>query len=122
MSSFCYLNVNPNKQTRNDCVTRAISLASGIPYKTIRKKLFHTARLLDCCKLCNTCYSHLIEKVLCGIPKNCDGMTVGEFANLHPQGTYLLRMYGHITCLIDNCIYDIFDCREHKITNAWEIR
>lgn len=122
MVNFRYLNVNPDKTKRNDCVTRAISLASGLPYKVVRKKLFHTARLLNCCKLCNTCYSHLIEKVLCGVPKNCDGMSVKDFAELHPQGTYLLRMDGHITTLIDYCVYDIFDCRRHLITNAWEIR
>lgn len=122
MAKYCYLNVNPNKTKRNDCVTRAISLASGLSYSTVRKKLFHTARLLGCCKLCNTCYSHLIEKVLCAVPKNCDCMTVNDFAFLHPNGTYLLRMDGHITTLIDNCVYDIFDCRRHLITNAWEIR
>lgn len=122
MVEFRYLNVNPNKTRRNDCVTRAISLASGLPYHKVRKKLFHTARLLECCKLCNTCYAHLIEKVLGGVPKNCDGMSVFDFARLHPQGTYLLRMDGHITTLIDNCIYDIFDCRKHNITNAWELR
>lgn len=122
MANYRYLNVNPDKRKKNDCVTRAISLASGLPYNVIRKKLFHTARLLGCSKLCNTCYSHLIEKVLCGVPKNCDNMTVDDFAQLHPQGTYLLRMDGHITTLIDNCIYDIFDCRKNLITNAWEVR
>lgn len=122
MANFRYLNVNPEKRKRNDCVTRAISLASGLPYKVVRKKLFFTAKLLGCCKLCNTCYAHLIEKVLCGTPKNCDGMSVDDFAQLHPQGTYLLRMNGHITTLIDYCVYDIFDCRKHLLTNAWEIR
>lgn len=122
MVDFKYLNVNPDKRKRNDCVTRAISLASKLPYSVVRKKLFHTAKLLDCEKLCNTCYSHLIEKVLYGVPKNCDGMTVAEFGELHPQGTYLLRMNGHITTLIDYCIYDLFDCRNHILTNAWEIR
>lgn len=122
MANYRYLNVNPDQRKRNDCVTRAISLASELPYRVIRKKLFFTAKLLGCCKLCNTCYSHLIEKVLCCIPQNCDGLTVDEFAELHPQGTYLLRMDGHITTLIDYCVYDIFDCRNSKLTNAWWVR
>ena len=70
----------------------------------------------------NKCYSHLIEKVLYGVPKNCDDMTVNDFAEIHPQGTYLLRMNGHITTLIDYTVFDLFDCREYFITNAWEIR
>ena len=43
-------------------------------------------------------------------------------AEIHPQGTYLLRMNGHITTLIDYTVFDLFDCREYFITNAWEIR
>ena len=121
MARFQYLNVNPNNQKRNDCVTRAISLASGLPYPTIRKKLRHTAKLLDCEKLCVSCYEFFIREVLGGVPKNCEGMTINDFAELHPYGTYLLRMDGHITTLIDFTLYDIFDCREHFITNAWHI-
>ena len=119
MARVRYLNVNYDKIKRNDCVTRAISLASGLPYHKIRKKLFHTARLLDCQKLCVSCYEFLIREVLGGTPKNCEGMTINDFAKLHPKGTYLLRMDGHISTLIDNCVYDIFDCRDYHITNAW---
>lgn len=36
-------------------------------------------------------------------------ITVGEFVDTHPQGTYLITMRGHITCAIDGCIYDTFD-------------
>ena len=121
MARFVYYNRNDDKVSRNDCVTRAISLASGLPYSTIRKKLRYTARLLDCCKLCVSCYEFLIREVIGGTPVNCEGMTINDFAELHPQGTYLLRMDGHITTLIDFTLYDIFDCRNHRITNAWKI-
>jgi hypothetical protein len=59
--------------------------------------------------------------VLGGVPKNCEGMTINDFAELHPKGAYLLRMDGHISTLIDYTVYDIFDCREHRITNAWKM-
>lgn len=122
MANYRYYNLNPDKTKRNDCVTRAISLASGLPYSKVRKKLFHTARLLDCEKLCMTCYCFYIQEVLGGLPKNCENMTVGEFADKHPQGTYLIRINGHLTCLIDNTIYDIWDCRSRLCTTAWEVR
>lgn len=121
MARFVHYNQNDDKIKRNDCVTRAISLASGIDYSIIRKKLRYTARLLDCCKLCVSCYEFLIREVLGGVPKNCEGMTINEFAELHPYGTYLLRMDGHISTLIDYTVYDIFDCRNHIITNAWKM-
>lgn len=122
MANFRYYNLNPQGEHHSDCVTRAISLASGLPYSSVRKKLFHTAKLLGCEKLCLSCYKFLIENVLFSRIVNCDGMTVEEFADLHPYGTYLVRMNGHISVIIDNCIYDIFDCREHLLTTAWEVR
>ena len=122
MAKFVYLNVNPDGNKESDCVTRAISLASGLPYTEIRQKLFHTAKLLDCEKLCHTCYAFLIEQVLKSPPKNCDGMTVGDFADLHPFGIYLVRMSGHISTIIDGDCYDIWDCRDIPITNAWKVR
>lgn len=120
MAQFQYLLVTPDKVKRNDCVTRAITHASGLPYNKVRKKLFHTARLLDCEKLCWTCYSFLIDKVLNYKQVNCDYMTVGEFADLHPQGTYLIRIHGHLTMIKNNVVYDIWDCRHKTCDIAWK--
>jgi hypothetical protein len=122
MASFRYFNINPNGEHRNDCVTRAISLASGMPYAETRKKLRSVATLFDCERICMSCYKHLIENVLYCKPLDCDGMTVEEFADMHPYGVYLVRMNQHISCIIDNTIYDIFDCREHLLTDAWEVK
>lgn len=121
MSSFRYWNENPQGETRNDCVTKAIVLASKLPYSTVRKKLFHTAKLLDCTKLCPTCYSFFINQVIGGVPTNCEDMTVGRFADEHPNGTYLIRIDGHLTAVIDNVCYDIWDCRNRICDMAWKI-
>jgi hypothetical protein len=122
MASFRYYNVSPDGEHKNDCVTRAISLASGMPYAETRKKLRSVATLFDCERICMSCYKHLIENVLYCKPLDCDGMTVEEFADMHPYGVYLVRMNQHISCIIDNTIYDIFDCREHLLTNAWQVK
>lgn len=122
MANFRYYNISPDGEHKNDCVTRAISLASGMPYAETRKKLRSVATLFDCERICMSCYKHLIENVLYCKPLNCDGMTVEEFADMHPYGVYLVRMNQHISCIIDNTIYDIFDCREHLLTNAWEVK
>jgi hypothetical protein len=121
MAGFRYLNVSPQQEKKNDCVTRAISLASGIDYADIRRKLYHTAKLLDCEKLCPTCYSFFIQEVVGGVMRNCDEMTVEEFADRNPKGTYLIRLDGHLTTIIDNCVYDIWDCRQKMCDIAWKI-
>lgn len=114
--------MNPDNRKISDCVTRAISLACGLEYKEVRKMLYHTAKLLGCEKLCVMCYKFLIEDVLKCKRVNCDGMYAGDFADLHPTGTYLLRMNGHICTCIDGEVYDIFDSRKYNfLTDAWKV-
>lgn len=122
MANFRYYNVNPNGEKRNDCVTRAICLASGLPYKEVRRKLYHASKLLECeSKLCPTCYGFTIQSVLGGVPKNCEGMTVGEFADKHPIGIYLVRISGHLTCLIDGTCYDTWNCLDKMCDIVWRV-
>ena len=122
MAIFRYWNENPNGEKRNDCVTRAIVFASGMGYPEVRKMLYHSAKLLKCPKLCPTCYSFAIQEVLGGVPTNCNGMTVGDFADLHPNGTYLIRIKGHLTCVkAPATVYDIWDCRSKLCDLAWKM-
>lgn len=122
MAKFVYYNRNPDGDKENDCVTRAISLACDLPYSKVRKMLYHTAKLLNCEKLCIMCYKFLIEDVLKCKRVNCDGMYPADFADLNPGGVYLLRMNGHICCLMHGAIYDIFDSRYMDwLTDAWKV-
>ena len=102
-------------------MTRAISFAVGIPYADVRKKLYHTSKLLNCEKLCVACYRHLIEYVLGCRPVDCRGLTVGEFAEMHPIGTYLIRISGHITVVKNGKCYDIWDCTKEMCDVAWKV-
>ena len=121
MSQFIYLNVSPDGERKNDCVTRAITLASGLEYSIVRKKLFHTARLLGCSKLCWSCYNFLLTNVLGYRQVNCDNMTVGEFADLHQKGTYLIRIDQHLTTVVNGNSIDTFDCRQTMCHIAWKV-
>lgn len=121
MAKFTYYNINPDGERRSDCVTRAISLASGLSYKEVQEKLFYTSKLLNCEKLCVCCYRHLLDDVLKYKRVDCDGFMLGEFADTHPNGTYLVRMNGHISCIIEGTIYDIWDCRREWLTDAWKV-
>lgn len=122
MARFVYYNRNPDGQKASDCVTRAISLGTGLDYTTIRRKLYHSAKLFDCDKLNVDCYAHLLEDVFKFPQVNTYGMTVGEFANNHPYGIYLVRMSGHISTIWQGKVVDIWDCRDSLITNAWKIK
>lgn len=120
MADFVYYNNNPRGMTVNDCVTRAISLGSGLPYEEVAEKLWLTADLYNCDRLCKFCYSKFIEDVL-GFPQvYCDNMDVGEFADRHPYGKYLVRISGHLTALVDGKVFDVWDCRDELCDLAWQ--
>lgn len=121
MAKFIYYNINPDGQKASDCVTRAISLGSGLDYPVVRRKLYHSAKLFDCDKLNVDCYCHLLEDVLKFPQVNTLGMKVGEFADINPYGIYLVRMDGHISTIWGGNVIDIWDCRGHEITHAWKI-
>ena len=119
MDKFRYLNLNPVGIEEEDCVTRAIALASGRNYFEIREKLELTANLLDCEKFCVCCYEHLLDNVFKYKRVKTKGMTIEQFAKMHPKGRYLIRIEGHLTCLWNGCIYDLWDCRDRVATHAW---
>ena len=121
MAKFVYHNVNPDGQKASDCVTRAISLGSGLDYPVVRRKLYHSAKLFDCDKLNVDCYCHLLQDVLKFPRVNCDGFTVEEFADTYPYGVYLVRMDGHISTIWNGEVVDIWDCRDCEITHSWRI-
>lgn len=121
MSKFVYYNINPRGERQSDCVTRAIALASGLDYSEVQEKLYYTAKLLNCDKLCICCYRHLLDDVLKYKRVECDGFTLREFSDKYPNGVYLVRMEGHISCLINGIVYDIWDCRNEWLTDAWKV-
>ena len=123
MADYVFYNNNPDLLIENDCVTRAISLASGLPYEAIEDKLYLTSKLFECPKLCICCYENLLNYVfnyenIYGV----EGMTIGDFADKFPYGVYLVRVEGHLTCVIDNHIMAIWDCRDKIVDLVWEVK
>lgn len=119
---YRYLNLNPLNITESDCVTRAISLGTQEDYKVIKHKLYAISLLYNCEKLCVCCYQHLLDKYY-GFERvnNCKGLTIKEFASCYPVGTYIIRVKGHLTCLINNILYDIWDCRNEIVDIVWKV-
>ena len=122
MARYKFLNINPLGEIEEDCVCRAISLALEEDYYTIQEKLKLIGELFDCMFLCECCYKHLLDSVYdLQRYEEFKGMTIEEFADMYPNGTYLIRIEGHLTCLVDGIIYDIWDCTDKIIDIVWEI-
>ena len=119
---YRFLNLNPLGNVEEDCVTRAISLALEEDYSKISHKLYLIADLYDCQRLCVCCYKFLLDNIyqLQRI-EEVQGMTVNEFCQKHPKGTFLIRLNGHLTCVIDNVLYDLWNCDSEKIDIVWQV-
>ena len=120
---WIYYNCNPLKREVNDCVVRAISLAESSTWDDTYEKLSRIAQaeatILDDVSFVEK-YLNSKYPTIC---YRCNGkrMVVADFLRENPKGTYLISMKNHITCAIDGCIYDIWDCENERIWNAWGV-
>jgi len=59
----------------------------------------------------------LIFKAIKGQPR----IKGSDFTELHPKGTFILKMSGHVAVCKDGIILDIWDCTYRSVYTAWKI-
>ena len=122
---FQEFNAHPKGIKTTDCVVRAISKATNIEYMECRRKLNQLKRDWGFTSYKDTKflykylegYPRLIFKAVRGEPR----LKGSDFTVLHPKGTFILKMAGHVTVCIDGEILDIWDCTYRSVYTAWEI-
>lgn len=120
MSKFVYLNVNDTKREEMDCVCRAITLASGLKYHTVEKLLQLVGEHNNCDPLTVHCYHYLLENVLGYQVKFADDYeTVEDIINQYPNNTLIIRLEGHLLCVINSVIYDLFNSSDQLVDRYW---
>jgi hypothetical protein len=118
-------NAHPKGIKTGDCVVRAIATAKNIDYLECRRELNRSKRELGYSSYKDTKflyeylkdYPRLIFKPVKGEPR----IKGSDFTELHPKGTYILKMAGHITACVDGVILDTWDCSYRSVYTAWEI-
>lgn len=119
MVDYKFYNANPLGEIEQDCVCRAISTATEIPYQSIEQKLENIGELFECDELCVCCYHHLLEKVFGLKQKFANGKTVKQIAQEFKNYRVLIRIDGHLTCSLYGVVYDIWDCTDEKADIFW---
>ena len=122
---FKEFNAHPKGIKTGDCVVRAIATATNKDYLECRRELNQAKRELGHSGYKDTKflydflkgYPRLIFKPVKGEPR----IKGSDFTELHPKGTYILKMAGHITTCIDGVILDTWDCSYRSVYTAWEI-
>ena len=105
------------KGTAGDCVTRAISIATGKDYKEVYDYLATEQKKLTGVKSARNgvrkkvYHKYLIKNGFEWIPT----MKIGQGCKVHlhrselPSGILVLRLSRHLTCMIDGVIYDTYN-------------
>lgn len=119
---YKFLNVNPLSLREKDCVCRAIKAALDLDYYYVLEKLNQVADLFECDTLCVCCYKFLLDSVFClKRIEEYHGETIESFVNMHPTGTYIIRVQGHLTHCKDGVLLDTWDCRDEIVDIVWEV-
>jgi hypothetical protein len=122
---FKEFNAHPKGIKTSDCVVRAIATATNTDYLECRRELNRKKRELGYSSYKDTTflydylkdYPRLIFKAVKGEPR----IKGSDFTKLHPKGTYILKMAGHIVACVDGVILDTWDCTYRSVYTAWEI-
>ena len=133
-SAFVSYNANPNNTHTGDCVKRAISIALGMDYNEVGKKLNAINRQI---KGPGYNYFVVFSKFLRDNYninfKTCDDKkTVKEFAEEHPQGIYLLLTGrgrevsqghdSHLLAVVNGDIYDSWNSQKDTVMRVAEVQ
>ena len=119
---YKFLNLNPMNKRELDCVCRAISLALNKDYYNVEDDLYLVGQLFKCEKLCVCCYKHLLDYVYkLERIEEFKGLSIEEFINCNPYGTYIIRVDSHLTCCIDSILFDTWDCRNEIVDIVWQV-
>lgn len=108
----------------NDCVCRAIAIATDLDYKAVYDMINDTAKTERKCKrrtgkssARNGVYKVTIQKVMSQLGWTWHPtMKIGQGCKVHlkseelPKGTLVVSVSKHLTCVKDGVLYDTYDC------------
>jgi hypothetical protein len=110
---FLFWNNNPKGLKIGDCVIRAISAALNQTWERTYIDLCIEGFLFADMPNSNTVFaSYLRNKGFkrYSVPDTCpDCYTIGQFADDHPTGTYIVCTGSHVVCIKDSKVMDNWD-------------
>jgi hypothetical protein len=128
MNTYKFYNPHPEGLKVGDCVKRAFTKALGLEYIEVKKILNDTKKIVKVAKFNdNKVWKHLVkeygfQKLSFQAVKGMDRMDGYKFTKEYKQGTYILRMAGHLVTCVDGVIYDTWDSRRKCVYNAFKVR
>ena len=120
---YSYYNPSPYGKNVGDCTVRAISKATGKDWGETYFALAIQGYLDGDMPSANAtwgAYLHSLGYRRYIVPDTCPlCYTVGQFADEHPAGTYILALSGHVVCVQDGTIFDSWDSSNETVIYFW---
>lgn len=117
-------NPSPIGARAGDCAVRAIAKAFGTDWETAYMMLCIEGLHMYDIPNSNAVIANMLKKAGYTkhvIPDTCpECYTVGNFADDHPSGTYILGTGNHIVSVVDGVIYDTWDSSNEIPITYWE--
>lgn len=113
---------NPNPSDRNvgDCTVRAVSKALGTEWDKTYWGLCIEGNLMHDMPSANAVWGSYLRRNGFRRKLAQDDVTVREFIDSHPRGTYILALSGHVVCACDGTLYDTWNSSNEIVLYYWE--
>ena len=113
MSRWTMYNPNPDKRGKDDCAVRAIAKALGTDWKSAYLILTAKGYQMKDLPNANPVWGAALRERgyrRQSIPDSCpDCYSAEEFAEDHPEGTWVLGFGNHVATVVDGQIFDSWD-------------
>lgn len=114
-----HFNPNPAKRNVGDCPVRALSKALKQDWEKTYAGLALEGFLRKDMPSANDVWGAYLRRHGYYRELAPEDVTVREFAELHPAGTYILALSGHVVCLSDNELFDTWDSSNEPVLYFW---
>lgn len=121
---FIPVNPNPRRKSVGDCVIRALTIATNSDWDTVYLELMLIGYDMKDMPNSNEIWgTYLQDKGFTreSIPNMCPACyTVREFADDHPQGTYVIGTGTHAVAVVNGNYYDTGDSGDEVPVYVWK--
>lgn len=121
---YAYYNANPLSKETNDCVIRSLCTAYQKSWIDVNDELYEIAKSQFSVFNDKAVYEDFLKRHNATYVKTMQKrkrVTAGEFAKLHKDGIYVLRLAHHLTVCVSGVILDIWDCTDKMCYYAYKV-
>lgn len=120
---YVHANPNPNGVYVEDCVIRAISIATNRSWDETAIYLFLQAFIMKNMPSVNKVWGTFLTSIgfkQYPLPNTCpDCYTIRDFCEDNPFGVFILATGSHVVCVMDGNYYDAWDSGDELPIAVW---